>query len=71
MTEFDGRIQANLNVVLEEICQKLSRHGGDHEARKFIVEHLIEAARSGKTTLTDLRAEARRALPGLTSLRSV
>lgn len=65
MSEFDKRIQATINMVLEESCRAF-RHGGDHETRKCIAEHLIDAARSGKMTLDDLRSAARRALLTLT-----
>lgn len=67
MNDFNERTQANLDAVLEETCRELPHHGGDHETRKYIAEHLIDAARSGKTTLTELRAVARDAsltLPG-------
>jgi hypothetical protein len=59
--EFDDRTQANMDVALNKICGELP-HGGDHESRKFIAEQLIEAARAGKTTLTELTYVARRAL---------
>jgi hypothetical protein len=62
MGEFDDRTQANMDVVLEEICRELPHHGGGHEVRKFIAERLIEAARAGRGTLGDLQAVARRAL---------
>ncbi|WFU37573.1 hypothetical protein QA640_24170 [Bradyrhizobium sp. CB82] len=54
MSDFNERTQANLKTVLEETCRELPT-GGDHETRKYIAEHLIEAARSGKTTLGELR----------------
>lgn len=59
MNDFNEGTQANLDAVLEETCRKLPHHGGDHETRKYIAEQLIDAARSGKTTLTELRAVAR------------
>jgi hypothetical protein len=37
-------------------------HGGDHDSRRFIAERLIEAARSGHSTLGELGIVARRAL---------
>jgi hypothetical protein len=61
MSEFDEGVQANMDVVLEEICAELP-NGGDHESRKFIADHLIQCVRSGKTTLGDLMYAARRAL---------
>ena len=50
-----------MDVALNKICGELP-HGGDHESRKFIAEQLIEAARAGKSTLTELTYVARRAL---------
>jgi hypothetical protein len=59
--EFDERTQANMDVALNKICGELP-HGGDHESRKFIAEQLIQAARAGKSSLTELTYVARRAL---------
>ena len=61
MDEFDDRTRANMDVVLEEICQEMT-HGGDHESRKFIAQRLIESAREGRATIADLNTVARRAL---------
>ena len=61
MSEFDERTQANMDVVLDEICSELP-HGGDHESRKAIAEELLQAARGGKTTLRELTYVGRRAL---------
>lgn len=59
--EFDERLQANIEVVLDEICSELP-HGGDHESRKFVAEQLMQAARGGKTSLSELTYAGRRAL---------
>lgn len=61
MNEFDDRIRANMDVVLDEACIDLP-NGGDHDSRKYIAEQLIQAARAGKTTLGELTYVARRAL---------
>jgi hypothetical protein len=61
MDEFDDRIRANMDVVLEEICREMT-HGGDHDSRRFIAERLIESAREGRTSLSELNSVARRAL---------
>ena len=61
MTELSERTKANMDVVLEQMCDEPS-HGGDHESRKYIAEQLIEAAKAGHHTLGDLTAVARRAL---------
>jgi hypothetical protein len=61
MDEFDDRTRANMDVVLEEICREMP-HGGDHESRKFIAERLMECAREGRCSLSELNSVARRAL---------
>lgn len=61
MSEFDERTQANMDVVLDEICGELP-HGGDHDSRKPIAEQLMQAARGGKTSLRELTYVGRRAL---------
>jgi hypothetical protein len=61
MNDFDEQTQANMDVVLDEVCAVLP-NGGDHESRKFIAEQLILAARAGKTTLGELTYMGRRAL---------
>jgi hypothetical protein len=61
LSEFDERTQANMDVVLDEICSELP-HGGDHESRKLIAEQLMQAARGGQTGLRELTYVGRRAL---------
>ena len=61
MSEFDERTQANMDVVLDEVCSQL-QNGGDHESRRFIAEHLMQAARGGNTTLRELTYVGQRAL---------
>jgi hypothetical protein len=61
LSEFDKPTQADLDVVLDEICGKLP-HGGDHESRKAIAEQLMQEARGGKTSLRELTYVGRRAL---------
>ena len=70
MSNFDKRTQTNMNVVLDDVCRELSKHGGDHESRNYIAEHLIEAASAGKTAGGDFEAIARRALLDLTKRKS-
>jgi hypothetical protein len=69
MDEFDDRTRANMDVVLEEICREMT-HGGDHESRRFIAKRLIECAREGRASLTELNSVARRALLELTNRKS-
>jgi hypothetical protein len=61
MVEFNERTQANMDVVLEEVCAELP-NGGDHESRKFIAEQLIQCAQSRRTKLGELIYTARRAI---------
>ena len=61
LSEFDERTQANMNVVLDEICGELP-HGGDHESRKAIADQPVQAVRGGKTGLRELTYVGRRAL---------
>jgi hypothetical protein len=64
MGEFDGRVQATMELVLDEVCAELP-NGGDHKSRKYIAEQLIQAARGGQTTLGALTYAGRRALAHL------
>ena len=68
MSEFDGRVHANMDVVLEEICAELPK-GGSHEDRKFVAEHLIQCAKGRRTTLGELMYAGRRALVQLRKKR--
>jgi hypothetical protein len=69
MDTFDDRTRANMDVVLDEICQEMP-HGGDHDSRKFIAERLVESAREGRSSLTELNSVARRALLELVNRKS-
>lgn len=60
--EFDARTFANMNVALERACESLPKDRDNHPARKIIAERLIACARSGKTTLGELTAVAKRAV---------
>ncbi|KRQ08739.1 hypothetical protein AOQ73_12010 [Bradyrhizobium pachyrhizi] len=70
MNEFDARIRARLDLVLEEVCRQLSGHGGDHESRKYVAMHLMRAARAGRIDLDELRGAADSALLDLTTRKS-
>lgn len=61
MDEFDELTKGNMDVVLDEICSELP-NGGDHASRKFVAEQLMQAARAGKTSLSELTYVGRRAL---------
>lgn len=60
MSEFDKRVRAKLEIVLEETCRELE-NGGDHDTRKYIAEQLMVAALAGHHTLGELGIVARRA----------
>ncbi|PDT68562.1 hypothetical protein CO683_15210 [Bradyrhizobium ottawaense] len=61
MGEFPERVQANMDVVLDQVCTELP-NGGDHKSRRYVAEQLIEAARDGKITLGELSSAGRRAV---------
>lgn len=61
MSEFPERVQANMDVVLDQVCADLPS-GGDHESRRYVAEQLIQAAREGKITLGELTSAGRRAI---------
>jgi hypothetical protein len=69
MDAFDDRTRANMDVVLDEVCREMA-HGGDHDSRKFIAERLVESAREGRSSLTELNSVARRALLELVNRKS-
>jgi urease gamma subunit len=54
--EFNERAAANMEMALERACQRLPVNRNDHETRRLIAEKIIECARSGKTTLSELTA---------------
>jgi hypothetical protein len=64
-SEFDDRTAANMEVALERVCQRLPENKRDHETRRFIAERIIDAARKGQTTLTQLTAAGVQALKQL------
>lgn len=70
MSGFEDRVQANMDVVLEEVCAEMP-NGGDHASRKYIAEQLLQAVRAGKTTLGELTYIGRRALVHLRKNTSV
>jgi hypothetical protein len=69
LSDLNQRTQTDMDVVLELVCRELPQ-GGCHEERKYIAERLIARAGSGRTTLGDLHAIARRALLDLPHKKS-
>ena len=69
MTKAEERIQASMDVVLEEVCRILP-NGGDHATRKRIAKKLIQAAKKGNVTLDGLRNIASAALQELSARKS-
>jgi hypothetical protein len=61
MRELSERTRTKLDAVLEETCRRLP-HGGDHIARKFVAQRLIQAAETGHVTRGELGIIARRAV---------
>ena len=61
-SEFDERTAANMEIALRLACQRLPADKHDHDTRKFIAERIIDAARQGRTSLTELTAAGVRAL---------
>ena len=61
MGEFPERVQANMDVILDQVCAELP-NGGDHQSRRYVAEQLIQAARQGKITLGELTSAGRRAI---------
>jgi len=64
MSELSERTRTKLDHVLEETCRRLP-NGGDHVARKFVAQRLIEAAQAGHVTRGELGIIARRAIADL------
>jgi hypothetical protein len=62
--DFDARTFANMNAALDRVCRKIAA-GETHATRKFVAEHIIDAAKGGKTTLTELTAAAQDATPAM------
>jgi hypothetical protein len=65
MQKSQDRTYANLELILEETCKEFP-HGGDHSMRKKIAQKLLQSARQGNRTLSDLSAVARTMLSQLT-----
>lgn len=62
-SEFDERTQANMEVALDRAVADLpNEQAQSHDARRFIAEALIDAARGGHDGLVELTAVARRAV---------
>jgi hypothetical protein len=69
MTKIDQRTAANMDVILDEVCNDLP-HGGDHESRKHIAQRLLQSAKKGNVTLEGLRTVANHALAELSKRKS-
>jgi hypothetical protein len=71
MDEFNERLRARLEAVLDQACGRRLVNGGDHATRKYVAERLAEAARNEMVQFEELRVVARRALDELPSRKSV
>ena len=65
---FTERTQFDLEQVLEKTCRGLP-NGGDHEARRFAAEYLLEAAHAGHHGIEHLHHAVRNALAVLAAKR--
>jgi hypothetical protein len=55
LIEFDQNTLANMTAALEAVCKKLPANEDKHDNRKSIADAMIEAARAGKRTYSDLK----------------
>jgi hypothetical protein len=60
--DFSERTLADMTIALERACQQLPKGEDGHEARKFIAQRIIQSARRGHTSLTELTATGKRAV---------
>jgi hypothetical protein len=61
--QFDQRTMANLSITLELAC----RHLTNHDDRRYVAEKLMQSARAGRTTASQLNACAMKAITELQS----
>jgi len=61
-SEFNDRTFANMEVALQRACARLSPEFDDHKTRKVIAQKIIECARRGQTSLSQLTAAGADAL---------
>jgi hypothetical protein len=66
-TDFDEATLTNMEIALERACAGLPKDMQAHEARKFVARRIIDCARRGNTTLTELTATGKRAVVELLS----
>ena len=58
-----------METILEETCRDLP-NGGNHSARKYVADKLVEAVNAGHVTLGELGIVARKALSDLADTTS-
>jgi hypothetical protein len=61
MSKVSTGFKTRLEYVLDQICAE-TRHGGNHEMRRFVAERLMAAAEAGERSLDRLTEVARNAL---------
>ena len=59
--------RANMEVALERACSDLPDDMQGHSARKFVAKRIIDCAKRGDATLTELIATGKRAVVELLS----
>jgi hydroxyethylthiazole kinase-like sugar kinase family protein len=52
--DFDRPIIAKMEVALERACLLLPTGSDEHDARRLVASKIIECAKRGNTSLTDL-----------------
>lgn len=66
-TEFDVNTLTNMQMALERCCGDLPGDMQGHDERKFVANRIIDSAKRGNVTLTELTATGKRAVVELLS----
>ena len=66
-TEFDESTLTNMEIALDRACCGLPCDMQGHDARKFVAKRIIDSAKRGHVTLTELTASGKRAVVELLS----
>jgi hypothetical protein len=66
-TDFDEVTLTSMEIALERACGGLPEDMQGHDARKFVALRIIDCARRGNATLTELTATGKRAVVELLS----
>ena len=55
-----------MNVALDRVCER-APHGEEHATRRHVARYIVNCAKSGRTTLTDLTEAGQQALAKATA----